>query len=124
MSNLDQSISHLTTEAMIFGDKMDKCSESIKKVEESLKLLNINLPFYFSFTDSNDRKYGISWTQHGEKEEYRLCSERLDDIKARKPLIEQKLGLRLTVSTHLVDFVNAFKEHIKQIRINIEESGI
>jgi len=124
VSNLDQTLGQFTSESMLFNANLDSYSESIKKVEETLKKININIEFYFRFKDVNDRKRGLYWARYGLEKHFRLLHELIDSSNPPLPLIEQKLEVRIDMCAHLVDFVNAFKEYIKKIRTNLEASGI
>ena len=119
MSKLNDSMNELRQEAAIFTDSLDCCSETIKSVEKAIELMDINISFEYKFIFE-----GIDWFLCWDKDvhgNFRLCCSPANHALKLVPLIECKLDIRVKLSVHLVDFINAFKEDIKQKRIKLEE---
>jgi hypothetical protein len=119
VSKLNDSMSELRKEASIFTDSLDCCSETIKSVEKAIELMDINIPFEYKFK-VEDSDWALSWDRD-ERANFRLLCKPTSFNSKLVPLIECKIDIRVKLSVHLVDFINAFKEDIKQMRIKLEE---
>lgn len=104
------ALNALSAEAEGFENTLNEVSDNIQAIEQTLRRSNIKTNFYYTIHDSMNGDKTLSWEQ-GSGKDFRIIYEGEDCI--RKALGECKLAIRLENHRHLMPFVNALTEFLR-----------
>lgn len=118
MSRIDEVIKNKDEDFNLYAERLDRCSNDIKKLEEYLRSKDLNFDFFMLLPEKLSKDLGLEdsgllWHRYGDKFRLIFNATNFPDTKQMRPLIERQSKIRLEVYPYLAEFVEAFAKEVK-----------
>ncbi len=109
-------LDELTIEAQYYTEMLNKVSQKIKKTEDALKELDVNIPFC---VEVKDGEFVIHWAKLDNNQNFRLFLTVNDTVSGSevRPFSEHKKEIRMEASSYIEEFLRKFIENIRKKKV-------
>lgn len=123
---IDNYLKELSIESKLYLQYKNSSSASIKRLENSLAKMNNDVSFCFfivqEIIDNKIFKWYIEWESNKKSKSYGLnllCEEINENNKIiniiREVFLTCEINLRYKFSEYLIPFINAYKDHLREL---------